>query len=254
MSGLFSSVVILTYNRGKRLPQAIQSVLNQTQLPDEIIVVDDGSTDDTYDLLDPFRKKICYLYQEHEGTDAARKRGLQAAVGEVIAFLDGDHVWHPRKLELQFRTLKERDELGLLGTFLFDCGISSFPPLESLEATPLCDIPEAASFPTDCWQQSSVLLSRWVLDQAQESSTTRLDAGEDSFWSRVGAVAPAAVLPIPLTGIRLADSRVCIPPSWLPLNSVERRSPSEGEKESPCEIAGDGKADPATTPLATPRG
>ncbi|MYA76735.1 MAG: glycosyltransferase [Gemmatimonadetes bacterium] len=101
------SVVIPTYNREDRLPSAIRSVLEQTAPPAEIIVVDDGSTDDTPALVRTF-PGVRYLRQENQGVSAARNHGIGAAKHEWIALLDSDDEWLPRKLERQWSAL-ERD-------------------------------------------------------------------------------------------------------------------------------------------------
>jgi len=98
-----ASVIIPTYNSVKYLPEAIDSILNQTYKDFEIIVIDDGSTDKTKDIVDTFikeyRNKIRYFYQQNKGPGAARNRGIEMATGEYIAFLDSDDLWLPEKLE-----------------------------------------------------------------------------------------------------------------------------------------------------------
>src|SRR4051812_1301977 len=95
------SVIIPTYNSAALLAQAIASVLAQSVLPAEIIVVDDGSTDATEQLVQCHGSRVKYVRQRNQGVSAARNRGVASASGEFIAFLDADDVWHPRKLELQ---------------------------------------------------------------------------------------------------------------------------------------------------------
>jgi glycosyltransferase involved in cell wall biosynthesis len=95
------SVVIPTFNRAQLLGRAIDSVLAQTFRDLEIIVVDDGSTDDTRDVVARYGDAVRYLHQPNAGVSAARNAGVRAARHELIAFLDSDDVWLPRKLELQ---------------------------------------------------------------------------------------------------------------------------------------------------------
>ena len=92
------SVVIPVYNREQSIRRAIDSVLGQELLPDEIIVVDDGSTDRTPEILSSYLPKIQIVRQENRGVSAARNRGIKAANGEWIAFLDSDDEWLPDKL------------------------------------------------------------------------------------------------------------------------------------------------------------
>jgi glycosyltransferase involved in cell wall biosynthesis len=101
------SVVIPTYNYARYLPEAIDSALAQTFTDREIIVIDDGSTDDTAQVVRRFGDRVIYEAQVNAGLPAARNRGCALARGEYLAFLDADDVWMPDKLERQLRTLRE---------------------------------------------------------------------------------------------------------------------------------------------------
>lgn len=92
------SVIIPTYNRGWILPEAIDSVLVQEFTNFELIVVDDGSTDNTASILDRYGKDIHVIRQTNQGVSAARNSGIRHAKGELISFLDSDDLWLPRKL------------------------------------------------------------------------------------------------------------------------------------------------------------
>src|SRR5437868_7134370 len=96
------SVIIPTYNRGKLITRAVNSVLNQTFNDFEIIIVDDGSKDETKNILMPYqnqkKNRIKYFYQENRGISAARNRGIKESTGEYIAFLDSDDEWVSDKL------------------------------------------------------------------------------------------------------------------------------------------------------------
>jgi hypothetical protein len=115
------TVVIPTYNYARYLPEAIDSALAQTHAPLEIIVVDDGSTDDTPRVLAAYGAKIRAIRQGNQGVAAARNTGVAAARGEYIALLDSDDVWLPRKLELQIARFDADPSLGLV-----HCGGESF--------------------------------------------------------------------------------------------------------------------------------
>ncbi|MGD0544240.1 MAG: glycosyltransferase [Candidatus Acidiferrales bacterium] len=100
------SVVIPTYNRRAQVIQAIDSVLGQTTPVDEIIVVDDGSTDQTADSIEnAYGSRIILIRQQNSGVSAARNRGIRKAQGEWIAFLDSDDAWLPTKIERQLETV-----------------------------------------------------------------------------------------------------------------------------------------------------
>ena len=97
------SVIIPTFNRSKLVVKALRSVLSQTYRDYEIIVVDDGSTDDTAKALTPYMDRIRYVYQANLGASAAQNRGVQLARGKWISILASDDLWLPAKLESQFR-------------------------------------------------------------------------------------------------------------------------------------------------------
>ena len=101
------SVVIPTYNRATTVPRAIESVLAQTVTDLEVIVVDDGSSDDTGKVLgEMFGDRIRYYAQVNQGASVARNRGVEEARGEWIAFLDSDDLWEKDKLEWQLKALE----------------------------------------------------------------------------------------------------------------------------------------------------
>lgn len=95
------SVVIPTYNRAEHVMGAVRSALDQSRPPAELIVVDDGSTDETPDLFAEVEAPVRYVRQENAGVSAARNRGVREATGDWIAFLDSDDRWHPDKIERQ---------------------------------------------------------------------------------------------------------------------------------------------------------
>jgi glycosyltransferase involved in cell wall biosynthesis len=119
MSGELVSVVIPTYNYGRFVTEAVDSVLAQTYPHVEVIVVDDGSTDDTRQRLEHYRGRVVYVCQDNQGLSAARNTGIRLARGPFVALLDADDVWHPRKLELQMDFLAAHPEVALLGSDLF---------------------------------------------------------------------------------------------------------------------------------------
>ena len=101
------SVIIPTYNRANSVGKAIQSVLDQTFKDLEIIVVDDGSTDDSAPVLAAFGDRIRLIQQANRGVSGARNTGVRAATGKWIAFLDSDDQWHSSKLEKQLDALQK---------------------------------------------------------------------------------------------------------------------------------------------------
>ena len=102
------SVVIAAYNSEAYIAEAIESVLGQTIPPDEVIVIDDGSSDGTRAVLDRFSGRIVAFTQANSGQAVAMNKGLAMARGELIGFCDADDLWTPRKLEMQLALL-DRD-------------------------------------------------------------------------------------------------------------------------------------------------
>jgi glycosyltransferase involved in cell wall biosynthesis len=108
------TAVIPTYNRAKYICEALDSILVQSRPVDEIIVVDDGSTDNTFELLKAYGDKILYIRQQNKGPGAARNRGIREARGEYIAFLDSDDLWVKDKTQSQIDFFTRNPQLGVV--------------------------------------------------------------------------------------------------------------------------------------------
>ncbi len=109
------SVIIPTYNRASLIERAIRSVLKQTYKPLEIIVVDDGSTDNTREVVETIGDpKVKYCYKENGGAGSARNYGAKHAQGDWLAFHDSDDVWRPDKLKLQAEYAQKHPEFDLI--------------------------------------------------------------------------------------------------------------------------------------------
>ena len=108
------SVIIPSYNCARFIDRALQSVLDQTYSDYEIIVVDDGSSDETREVVMRYGSEIRYMYQRNRGLSAARNYALGAATGELIAYLDADDAWYPTKLEKQVAFLDANPRCGFV--------------------------------------------------------------------------------------------------------------------------------------------
>ena len=110
------SVIIPTFNAARYITCAVDSALAQTYSPIEVIVVDDGSTDNTAQVLDPYKSSnVRYIFQRNSGSvGAVRNRGIREARGEFLAFLDADDLWLPEKLEQQIPVLLSNPKVGLV--------------------------------------------------------------------------------------------------------------------------------------------
>ena len=110
------SVVIPTFDRRETIERAVRSVLAQSLPPFEVIVVDDGSTDHTYDHLRQTYPQIIALRQPHSGVSRARNCGIENAKGHWVAFLDSDDEWLPDKLEIQLEAMRDQPDYRICHT------------------------------------------------------------------------------------------------------------------------------------------
>jgi glycosyltransferase involved in cell wall biosynthesis len=125
------TVVIPNYNYARFLPAAIDSVLAQTFTDLEVLVVDDGSTDDSLEVLRSYGDRIRWIVQKNAGQSAARNRGLAESRGRFIALLDADDVWLPTKLERQMALFENRPDVGIVycGFWAADASLQPFEPV-----------------------------------------------------------------------------------------------------------------------------
>jgi glycosyltransferase involved in cell wall biosynthesis len=187
ISGACVSVIIPTFNRGQSVTKAIDSVLAQSIQCLEIIVVDDGSTDDTQERLAPYLDQIVYIRQENRGVSAARNKGILAARGDLIAFLDSDDLWHPHKLELQLQYFREHPEIALVGAVSsFDTTRDSpLPPIPaalSAQRLSLEDVVVRTPFAT-----STVVLRKFCFDAVGYFDTGLRNAEDRDLYIRIGS-------------------------------------------------------------------
>lgn len=138
------SVIISNYNYGRYLPAAIAAVLAQSYQNFEIIVVDDGSTDDSRDVLTQLKQQapdqIHLIFQTNQGQGAAFNAGFAAATGEIIAFLDADDTWKPEKLQHIVEVFRQSDAVGVMHYFeLMDAAGN---PICDAQGTPISSIPK----------------------------------------------------------------------------------------------------------------
>ena len=219
------SVIIPTYNRAHYLGAAIDSVLGQTSTDTEVIVVDDGSTDQTRAVLEQYGSRVRPLYQEHCGLIAAvRNRGLREARGEYVAFLDSDDLWLPTLLETQVAALEQRPEWGMVycdGWILDDatgqdlCRTHAATRAESGWIGP-------ALFEQNFIQTSAVVVRRAVLeDVGVFREDVELWAVEDwELWLRTAARYQVGYCGEPLFRLRLHPA------------NTSRRNPGKNHQHS----------------------
>jgi glycosyltransferase involved in cell wall biosynthesis len=196
------TVIVPAFNCRQWIRQAIDSVLGQTVAPAEIIVIDDGSTDGTGEILADYGTRIRTIVQSNRGVAAARNAGLRAAKGELIAFLDADDVWHPRKLELQRRAMADRPRIGLLGTGVFGWPAAEMPGIIAECTVPVAEIARGALAVRNYLTTSSVLMRREVVRQIGEFDAALSGPEDHEYWLRAIDASSVGILSLPLTGYR----------------------------------------------------
>lgn len=190
-----ASVIIPSYNHSAFVRQCIDSVLVQTFRDYEIVVVDDGSTDGSLDILRGYGDRIRLICQQNRGTQAARNSGIAASSGEFIAILDSDDAWLPEKLERQMEVFERRPEVGLVYSFAevvdadgatrslsWHLGRPVVHPQGALAQLLLgCDIPALTA-----------VIHRRCLEAVGGFDETLLGSGDWDLWIRIAAQYPVA--------------------------------------------------------------
>lgn len=191
------SVIIPTYNRARLLPRCLDSVLSQDLQPLEIIVVDDGSTDTSAQLVSRDYPGIKLVSQENKGVSAARNAGINAAQGDWLAFLDSDDAWFPGKLARQAQTVEAAPGSNIVHTdeIWIRNGVRVNPRRKHRKyggsifkyCLPLCVI-----------SPSSVMIHRRVFDLVGLFDETLPVCEDYDLWLRACALMPVAFVPEPL--------------------------------------------------------
>jgi glycosyltransferase involved in cell wall biosynthesis len=173
-AGLISCIVPV-FNGERYIRETLESIFGQTYSPLEVIVADDGSTDNTRDAVVGFGTRVAYLHQANAGPAAARNLGLAAARGEFIAFLDADDLWHAEKLQRQMDLFAERPELDYCVTH-----VQNFwePEMEA-EARRLRDHRRSRPLPG---YSTQTMLSRHSLFDAIGPFDATLGHSDDTEW------------------------------------------------------------------------
>lgn len=207
------SVVIATFNRSQYLKEAIRSVLEQTYQDFEIVVVDDGSTDNTRETVTQFANpKIRYTYQKNSGLCIAYNTGIRNSRGRLIAFLDDDDLWLPQKLELQLKALESSPQAGLVYSDIYNFGYHhpSIPEthFQRLQWPPprgkVLDKLIERCFP----QTSTLLIKREVFDQVGLFDVNLPNCQDYDMLFRIAAKFDFEVVNQPLAKYRIHPTQI----------------------------------------------
>ena len=203
------AAVIPCYNSARHIGETLGSILSQTYQPIDVIVVNDGSTDDFDGAIAPFRDRITVIEQPNSGQAAARNRALAAVEATYVAFLDADDRWHPEKIAKQVAWLEAHPECGLVHTVAALIDTQG----RAVRESPLLP-PPAHRASGDCLLAllsanaiviSSVMVRKTLLDQ--ESFGVGLCGVEDwDMWVRLAARTRFARIDEPLTDYRVHET------------------------------------------------
>lgn len=213
------SVVIPAYNDARYIGQALRSVLAQSYRPLDIVVVDDGSTDETAGIASSFGSRVQVFRQANAGAAVARNRGLEEARGDYIAFLDADDFWHPRKIELQLRHLQGCSECVAVYCRKIEVregtGASSWSSLPADRGSDAL----ARSPGESGWlylellrdsvvHTSTIMASRTTIDKVGRFDIS-LRKGQDlEFWLRLSRLGPIHMLDAVLSAYRIHPASI----------------------------------------------
>jgi len=179
------SAIIPTYNSSEYIRTTIQSVINQTYKNIEVIIIDDGSTDNTTDIIHQYFPEINIIHQENGGASKARNTGINIATGELIAFLDSDDLWLPNKIEKQVAVFKDNSNVGLVTTeqiFFNDTG--DFGKSHKKSSLFQGDI-KRNIFWNSGLTTSSIMVRTSVLNVTGNFRTELPTAEDDNLWLRI---------------------------------------------------------------------
>ncbi len=196
------SVIITAYNTMAYLPETLKSVLRQTFTDFEVLIINDGSSDHIVqwasELVEP---RVRLISQENQGVGVARSTGIANAQGEYVAFLDGDDLWEPTKLEKQVSCLEENPQVGLVHTWLAGIDQQSKPTGRVM----------GSHIEGEVWQQiiernmvacSSAMVRRCCFETVGMFDKNLRFAEDWDMWIRLAARYPFAVLKEPLVSYR----------------------------------------------------
>ena len=201
-------VIIPAWNAGAYIGEAVASVLSQTVPANEIIVVDDGSSDNTCEVLKRFANSITVISQGNWGAAAARNAGIRASSGTFIAFLDADDLWLPEKIALQMEILFKYQDAGMVYTQKLD-----FCDTDGREEPPsLAQVYQGCVFDRLLVEGfillSTVHVPRHVLETVGFFDETLLTAEDTHLWLRIARDFPIYGVDRPLVRRRLHAANI----------------------------------------------
>jgi glycosyltransferase involved in cell wall biosynthesis len=202
------SVIIPVYQSSPTIREALDSVLDQSVQVKEIIVIDDGSTDNLDETLRPYEKKILHLKQENSGASAARNNGIRHATGDIIAFLDADDFWLPEKLAMQLPLFDNLDIGVVFGnTYFYHEGkfqektyFDLFKPSRGSVFLPL--------FAQDFIPVLTGLVRRNILEYSGLFNESIQYVEDYDLWMRLAKITKFDYIQDPIAGYRISSNQI----------------------------------------------
>ena len=184
------SVVIPAYNSEQYITETVDSVLLQSYRPIEIIVIDDGSTDNTQEKLKPYLHKIKYIKKENGGASSARNKGIINSHGDYIAFLDADDLWRKEKIEKQMALFEDDPNVGLVycDSSTFDENGTIHLSLKEIVETPTGNV-MMDMIVHNFLNNSSVVVRKRCFDQIGLWNENLVNGNDYDMWLRVAVQA-----------------------------------------------------------------
>lgn len=205
------SIIIPTYNRGHLVADAIMSVLNQDFSDYELIIVNDGSSDNTMQVLNRYQDSIRIIHQENQGAETAKNSGVKEATGDYLVFLDSDDVLLPGALSVYHQIIENENQPALL--FARGCGFGSEPPVNNMITgkSSLCIYSRNNDFLSKrgaVWLSTSFLiLKRSLWCKSTMFKRGAFPADDLDFLLRTGTLGPCIIVKSPMTvGYRYHDN------------------------------------------------
>jgi len=252
MSGTTVSIVIATYNLGRYLGETLSSVLAQTHPDREVIVIDDGSTDDTAARIAPFRDRIAYVVQPHAGLAAARNHGLRLARGDYVAVIDADDLWAPEKLATQVAIARRLPHCGMVlcDGVEFEGDAVTVPHLLPRDLRAML---EAAGQPAVAMDVHGAMIEASLVSCPAQTLVPRevvertgwfsgLSAQDYDYWLRIAQRYPVAVHGDVLARWRYRDDSMSGPRNRRMVTGVLHSLPVLGAHAERCEREEDKRA------------
>ena len=207
------SVIIPTHNHAQFLSEAIESVLAQSYLNIELIVVNDGSADHTKEVVKRYGSKLIYIYQRNRGLSAARNTGIKASRGGFLAFLDADDIWLPSKIEDQMKAIVNLKSVGLItcGNYQIneEGGIKSQIVREKHPNK--ADLTKNLLFKNFVSGGSNALVRRECFEKVGLFDEKLRSAEDWDMWFRINKYYEIKCVNKPLVKVRVVSNSMCSP-------------------------------------------